>query len=393
VPGLKLVDRYVLRQAAGSFLLVLGVLTATVWLTSSLRQLDLVVTQGQTFLIFLSVTLLALPLLISLITPFALFIAFLFVLNKLNTDSELIVMSASGMSQARLLRPLGILAVLVTCASYTLSLFIVPASMSVLRETVTAARADLIGQVIQPGRFTTVDNGLTFHVRDRASGGALLGVFVNDTRDAETEMTYLGSRGIITRTDSGTFLVLEQGQIIRKPRRGQGYASIITFDSYAFNLSAFVAGSAPTQFSPQERTTADLIAATAIAHDGTRLPGRMRSELHDRFAGPLYVLAFGLIAFAFLGRAKTTRQSRSESVVFAILAIVGLRIAGFFVSGVVQRSGDAVILAYLVPLGGIAAALAMALGSGPRRGGAFFRPLGAIRFPSWLAPRLGFGRA
>jgi lipopolysaccharide export system permease protein len=357
---MPLVDRYILRQARASFLLVLGVLTAVVWMTSSLRQLDLLVTQGQTILIFLGVTLLAIPLLLMLIAPFALFISFLFTLNKLNTDSELIVMSAAGMSQARLLRPLLVLAAVVTIAAWTLSLVIVPLSLRTLREAVTAARADFIGQVIQPGRFTTVDNGLTVHVRERTSNGLLLGVFVSDIRDAEVEMTYLGARGLIAKTDLGTFLVLEQGQIIRKPKNGSN-GSLISFETYALNLSAFVGRGAVAIFPPQERWTWDLIAMAGQPQEDPRLPGRIRSEIHDRFAGPLYPLVFGLAAFAFLGRAQTTRQGRTESVVLAIITVVILRILGFMASGLAQREAAAVLLVYAIPIGSGAVFLAMGL--------------------------------
>jgi lipopolysaccharide export system permease protein len=382
---ISLIDRYILRQIAGSFALVVGVLTAVVWLTSSLRQLDLLVTQGQTILIFLGVTLLALPLLIYLITPFALFIAFLFTLNKLNTDSELIVMSAAGLSRARLMRPMLMVALTVTAAAYLFSLLFVPASLRTLRQAVTAARADFIGQVIQPGRFTTVDSGLTVHVRDRGANGVLLGVFVNDTRDPELDMTYIGSRGIIAQTPAGTFLVLEEGQIVRKPKRGSGYGSVISFDSYAINLSAFVGAAAVTQFPAQERFTTELIALNFAGDSDQRAAGRIRSELHDRFASPLYPLAFALIAVAALGQVRTTRQSRSEGVVFAIGAIVMLRVGGFFASGLAAREAWGIALIYAIPLAGIAGALMLSLGAGASRvaalGAAAERALAAVLGP------------
>lgn len=363
---MMLVDSYIIRQIAGAFAMVIGILTGIVWLTSTLRQLELLVTQGQGFFAFFGITLLILPLLIALIAPFATFIAFLFVLNKLNTDSELIVLSASGMSQQRLLRPMLFVALSLTAFAMVLTTIVVPATLRELRERVTAARADLIGQVIQPGRFTTVDAGLTFHVRDRGPGGVLFGVFVSDTRDPQLEMTYLGARGIVSKTDAGTFLILEQGQILRKPTDGS-YASIIVFDSYAFNLSALVGSNAVANFSAQERSTWNLVELLWSSQPDRRLRGTARSELNDRFATPLYVLAFALVAFAALGRARTTRQSRTESVAIAIGIIVAMRIAGFFASGLAQREPAAVFLIYLIPMAGIIASLLTALGGWPRR--------------------------
>ncbi|MDB5591884.1 LptF/LptG family permease, partial [Enterovirga sp.] len=101
---MSLVERYIFRIIAGAFLGCLAALTGVIWLTSALRQLDVITAQGQTILVFLTVTTLTLPTLIAVISPVALFVAVAYGLNRLNGDSELIVMSAAGMSPVRLLR-------------------------------------------------------------------------------------------------------------------------------------------------------------------------------------------------------------------------------------------------------------------------------------------------
>ena len=97
-------DRYLFSMAAIAFLAVLGSLTTMVWLTQVLRRFDLLATQGQSLMIFLTVTGLALPMLMLVIAPIALFIAVVFTLNRLNADSELIVMSAAGVSRWQIFR-------------------------------------------------------------------------------------------------------------------------------------------------------------------------------------------------------------------------------------------------------------------------------------------------
>ena len=89
------------------------VLTGVIWITQALRQIDLLTSKGQTILIFLMMTGLALPSLVAIIAPVALFAGVLYTLNKLNGDSELVVMAAAGVSPARLLRPLALLSVVV----------------------------------------------------------------------------------------------------------------------------------------------------------------------------------------------------------------------------------------------------------------------------------------
>jgi lipopolysaccharide export system permease protein len=351
-----IIDRYIFRQLLQTFLLVLGVLTAIVWMATAMRQLDVITAQGQALKIFLVITALALPMLIMHIAPFALFIACLFVLHKLGADSELIVLSSAGHSERQLARPFLLLATLISLMIWLLSLEIVPVTLHALRYYTTNVKADLIGTIIQPGKFTSIDKGLTFHVRDRASNGALLGVFVNDRRDPETEMTYLSSKGLIVRTAEGTFLILENGQIIRR-NKGKDFGSIIAFDRYAFNLSSFMGEVAFTEFSPSERATSELLASEKTPSTTPQFLSRARAELHDRFAIPLYTLSLVLIAFAALGQAQTTRQNHTRAIYAAIICAVILRVLGFGMSGLTQHTAYAAPLIYLVPIAGAIAAI------------------------------------
>jgi lipopolysaccharide export system permease protein len=58
-------------------------------------------------------------------------------------------------------------------------------------------------------------------------------------------------------------------------------------------------------------------------------PGQFRAELHDRLMAPFYPLAFAVIAFAYLGAPRTTRQSRTMSMLGAIGGVAALRLIGF----------------------------------------------------------------
>ena len=99
------ISRYIFRSTFGAFLLVLLTLTALIWLTQALRDFDLMTSQGQTIVTFLGLTGLAVPVLVLVIAPIALMIAVAHTLNRLATDSEIIVMNAAGLSPLRLFRP------------------------------------------------------------------------------------------------------------------------------------------------------------------------------------------------------------------------------------------------------------------------------------------------
>ncbi len=91
-----LISRYIFRQTASALIMILVSLTLIVWLTSVLKEIKLLTSEGQTFFLFLKITGLAIPNLIVTVAPVAFLIASLHTLNRLNGDSELIVLSAAG---------------------------------------------------------------------------------------------------------------------------------------------------------------------------------------------------------------------------------------------------------------------------------------------------------
>src|SRR3989337_95062 len=198
---MTLFGRYLLRQSTNAFLVILLTLTLVVWLATALKELSLITSRGQGFLLFMQMTMLSLPSLMALIAPNAMLMAALYTLDRMNGDSELIVMTAAGAPIWRIGAPLLALASIVALAVLLANLFVTPASMRALRSFITHVRADLISQVIQPGRFSSPETGLTFHIRDRSLNGDLLGLLVHDERDNKQVMSYLADRGPIINND------------------------------------------------------------------------------------------------------------------------------------------------------------------------------------------------
>ena len=102
--------RYMIRQTVWPLLMVSFVLAGIIWLTQSLRMLDLIINQGQTFGIFLKMTLLFQSGIVAIILPIALFIAVLYCLQRLILDSELVVVFAAGVGRWRIAKPFLIVA-------------------------------------------------------------------------------------------------------------------------------------------------------------------------------------------------------------------------------------------------------------------------------------------
>ena len=191
-------------------------------------------------------------------------------------------------------------------------------------------RADFVANIVQPGRFIALERGLTFHIRERQPDGLLLGVFVDDRRDPKEQATILAEQGKIVQNDQGTFLFLQTGNVQRHVADERD-PNIVLFDRYAFDLSRLAGGAQlnTVAYSVRERFLWDLIWPDPRDPELRKEPGQFRAELHDRFVAPLYPLAFMIVAFAYLGAPRTTRQSRTWSLVSAVGGVATLRIIGF----------------------------------------------------------------
>ena len=117
---------YVLRQLIEPIALFTFLLTTVIWLSQSLRLLDLVINRGQSAPTFAYLTLLMLPQLLVIILPLAFFVGALYGLHRMNAESELIVMAASGYSRAQLSQPIFIAAAIVMAFTYLCGLYFMP---------------------------------------------------------------------------------------------------------------------------------------------------------------------------------------------------------------------------------------------------------------------------
>lgn len=356
-------DRYILVTAAGAFLAALSTLTGMVWLTQILRRFDLLASQGQSIGIFFLVTSLALPTLVLLTMPIALFLAITYTLNKLGGDSELIVMSASGMSPWQVFRPLCLFTFGIMMISALLSIEVGPMSVRVLREQMSSITADVVSNIAQPGRFATISKGLTFHIRERDMNGVLRGIFVNDARDKNGMTTYVADRGQIVTSDAGTFLVLEHGTMHRSAPQARN-ASMVEFERYAFDMSQLTGGKA-SESRANDRSFSELLSPSKKIDDPAEAAqdaARTRIELHKRLSTPIYPLAAFVIPFAFLGLPRTTRHGRGGAMAASGFVFMLIELAGFGTWGFVQRNALAWPLPYLVPLSAIIPAVLVITG-------------------------------
>jgi len=251
-----------------------------------------------------------------------------YTLNKLSTDSELIVMNAAGMAPWKIFQPFLAVGIVVALLVAAISMYVSPKSLRELRRWATEVRAEVVTSSVQPGRFSVIDGRMTMHIHNRAPNGQLLGVLIDDSRDPKERVTILAEKGSILNSENGTYLILENGTVQRHVAT-QRDPDFIAFREHAFDLSRLTPTISFIRYSVQERFPWELAFPPADDPLYKEQPGNFTAELHNRITAPLYPLAFLVITFAYLGAPRTTRQSRAMSFISAALAVSALRGIGF----------------------------------------------------------------
>ena len=351
---------YVLRQIVGPFLLFTLLLTLVVWMTQALRLLDLVINRGQSAGIFAYLTVLMLPSLLVVIVPIAFFGAALYALNRLNSDSELVVMWSAGISRLQIALPVLAGAALAMAFTYACSLYLMPLGQGVMRDKVFDIRADIGAAILREGAFTTPSEGLTVFIRELAPNGEIRGILVHDNRQPQRPLTYLAESGVLVQSPEGARLVMQNGNIEQGEGRG-ARLSVLGFERYVFDLDQYAGPQRASDRDTNERYLAELLEAQSAPGVPVVRRGVYLAEAHNRLSAPLYCIAFALIALAATTKGRMARTSYALRLSGAALMGATLRLVGYAAQGLAARSPQFNFILYLLPVAGILVAAAVML--------------------------------
>jgi lipopolysaccharide export system permease protein len=239
--------------------------------------------------------------------------------------------------------------------------YLAPDGMRRIKQWDAEITADVLTNILQPGRFAQLDTNLTIRIRERLPGGVLGGIFVDDRRDPNERVTIIADHGTVMKNGSGSYLILYDGNLERF-EAGKRDPALVAFGRYAFDMSKFSNQGRDVALGIRERYLWELLWPEPDDPIYQQLSGQFRAELHDRFMSPVYPFAFAALTFAFLGTPRTTRQSRNFSIGGSILAVFGLRMAGFACSVVTVKTPAAALLQYSMLVAAITIGLWMILG-------------------------------
>jgi lipopolysaccharide export system permease protein len=329
-------DRYILRQLLVALVAVTTALVALIWLTQSLRLVELVVNHGLSFRVFLQLTSLLIPGFVAVILPITTFVVVQFIYQRLSGDRELTVMRAAGLSNWALSRPAIVLGCISMAAGLVLNLWVVPDSSAAFRRYEFEIRNKVAAFLLQEGVFTAISDQLTVYVRSRDHDGTLRGILVEDDRQANTRATILAERGRLISTSGAPRVLLQNGSREEIDRK-TGRLDVLTFAEDTIDLATNSKNDETRMREVSEMSMHELLNPdpTEVLE---RDYGKLAVEAHHRLTQPITALAFALVALASVLTGSFQRYGNLARPAAAVGLLVGLLAAALAVASIATRN-------------------------------------------------------
>lgn len=353
---MKIVTKYILKQMALGFVLITAGLLMIVWLSQSLRLLDILLNSKASALLFIRLTMLVVPGYLSIISPLALFAVTLFTYNRMISDRELVILRATGQSPLQLAKPVVIMGILFTFIGFYVSLKVVPDSVANFRELRWKIQNDVSHLLLQEGEFSNITSGITVYVRKKLDDGTLEGILLEDRRSPKSQVTLLAQKGNIVYKDGTPQISMQNGsrqEITKKNNR----FSILFFDSYGLDFSSFSKKSGKRSANPGEMPLRELLGSNKENTPNEKTLRRYHIEAHKRIAYPFYNLSFMLIATVGLLTGSFNRRGHGARVVATVLSMATLQIVILGIENLAMKNLGFVPLIYFFALTPIAVSL------------------------------------
>ena len=341
-------DRYMFRQLVVALVAATSALVALIWLTQSLRFVELVVNRGLSLRVFLGLTGLLIPNFIAVILPITTFVVVQFVYQRLAGDREITVMRAAGMSPWALSRPAVALCTVVVLACYLLNVWIVPASYAAFREYQFEIRNRVAAFLLQEGVFNPVSDDMVVYVRTRDVDGTLHGILVEDSRQKNSRATILAETGHLVDGPNGPAVLLQNGSR-QEVDRQTGRLNVLTFAQNSVDLAQHSKGD-DVRYRDVNEMSMDELTHPEVSALNARDAGKFYVEAARRLSGPWTAASFAMVGLVSVLTGSFRRHGNLLRPVSAVLAIVGLLALQLAVANLAAKSTVLLPLVWLVAM-------------------------------------------
>ena len=347
-------DRYLFTQYFLMFGFFSLILLFIYWINKAIALFDNLISDGQTFLVFLEFSILTIPPIIPIVAPLAAFAAAIFVTNRLKNDSELTIMQATGFSPLRLSRSIFLFGLVVTIILLIISHYLIPKSNNILLKRQNEVASSLNAKLLKIGSFIHPQHGVTFYIGGISTSGVIEDVFVLDERNKDREIIVTSKSGYLITNNNNPILVLKDG-IVQNYDLKSTNLSTIHFQDLSYDL---------TSWSVKERMSKSKLLLTYSSFDLFKDPELVSTltdsspisvleELHSRILTPLLALIAALIGFSALMIGDYSRFGASKQISVGIVILILIKLSESYGNELMLKSQGNWLALYLPVLIGI----------------------------------------
>ena len=340
---LRLIDRYVLKEAVVPTLLGLLVFTFILQIPPVMEVAEKLVAKGVPWPVIARIMATLLPQALGITIPMALLVGLLVALGRLSADRETVALQACGVSVWSLLRPVAVLAAIGWAATSWVLIVAMPRANQDYREiiySIVVARAE---SEVKPRVFFEDFPNLVLYVRDTAQDGrGWRDVFLADTRKVNQPEVFVAARAhlVLDREARRVDMVLENGTRHRATPDDTSKYEVQRFASMTLGLDPeAVFPRSGLQKGDNELTLADLRAEIARRAEQNLPFHNQVMTIQKKFSIPVACLVFAVLA---LGLGASNRKDGKQSSFVVAIGVI-------FVYYIFMYTGESMAKAKWIP--------------------------------------------
>ena len=342
---MKKLDIYIMKQIGVGFLLVALSLMSMLWLTQSLRFVEMVTDKGLSVYLFIEMTSLLMPRVFTIISPIALFVAVMFVYNRLITDSELVVMKAVGISSVLIARAAVYVGVVLALFNIFVLNIGIPKAEERFRDLEFEVKNSFTKMMLREGAFTTFKDSMTVFVDKFENDGSAKGIIVSDRKKANEKVITVAESGLLEYTDVGPKILLKNGTRQTMNKR-TGQFSSMRFEEYLVDFGDLSVARKKNK-SVRERGISELFREANNPNITRKEALSFKAEAHRRIIAPFFNLVMALIACCGLLVANFNRRGHGRVITLSILSMILVQSLDMAFANMARKNEFVVILMYL----------------------------------------------
>ena len=232
-----ILTKYVFKQTIKNVFLSTMVFLAVIWLTQSFKLIKLVIDKGANLSDFFILSVYNFPSWLLLALPFGTFAGCMISYSKFESDKEIVVMKAAGLSPLKISSPAITVSLFSSIILFLISHLILPTTyknFKILQNDIRNSSKELI---IKENTFADINEKQTIFIRYLNSKNYFKEIFIQDRNDPLNLVELYAKTGYLTIDDDKVTLYMNDGT--RFSTKGSKEPTILDFKNYRLEIKKY----------------------------------------------------------------------------------------------------------------------------------------------------------